>query len=299
MKLSYSRLSVWQACQQKYRWIYDEGLEPKEVSESLEFGRTFHKLMEGKEIVSMDKDSDIALVYADYQRTYEGQALSYKPIVKIEKELKLEGLWLDTNPQVYMVGYIDKAVFYEDGSVDLVDYKTAAQFPSQEMLAYRPQAQIYWWLLQENYPECTPGNFIWDFIKNKPASVPRRLKTGGLSSDVRGVIPASVARAGWSLDMFSEDKQKEILSNENNYFKRVVCPFDETIFNNAIKGLKAASTQLGTIGTLNIRDDFHIYNVGRDCDWCEYAPLCRLAMSGADTEEYIERAFVKREERNV
>lgn len=301
MKMSYSRLSTWQACQQKYDWIYREGLEPAEVSEGLEFGRKFHELMEkGTIVAESDLDMKVTTVVGDYLQTYS-HTPEPEDVDRVEKELKLEALWLDASSKepIYMVGYLDKVVFYEDGRVDIWDYKTAAQFPNTDMLAYRPQANIYWWLLKENFPECTPNNFVWDFVKNKPANKPKILKGGGMSSDVRGVIPASVVRAGYSLDNFSKEKWEEIVDNEANYFKRVVCPFDETVYEKTIHSLKLLSQQLLTIEQINLENKYPVYNIGRDCDWCEYAPLCRLTLSGADTEEYIERAFKKREERNV
>lgn len=290
-RLSYSRLSAWKSCKAKHHWRYKIGVVPKEQSENLIFGKRFHKVLE-KDTPSGDEVIDT--VYADYLKTYEEESkLDILETDKVLKEFKFEislKNHLDTDAK--FIGYVDKIVLRKDGYIDIWDYKTSGSFPKTDMFPFRDQSILYWWAAKQYFPDYIPGNFVWDYINRKPAKMPKILKDGSLSSDVRGVIPASVLRAGREITEFPEDRQNEIINNEEKYFKRTLIPFNASVYETCLENL---FTSIGELIKDSEEKEVPIFNISSSCDWCEYAPLCRMLLSCGDVEGLIGEEFMKKE----
>lgn len=175
--LSYSSIACYLQCPLKWRFHYLDQLEPEFTSASLAFGQGVHQAvasffqsaLEG-DFLSADNMVD---VYRQAWRECDGPSIQYDKGGTEEKLLKkateILTLWhskQDPAVEVYgveeefsvdlshridyplhglppLIGYIDHIIKQPDGSIALIDLKTAARKPSQAQADQNLQLTAY------------------------------------------------------------------------------------------------------------------------------------------------------------
>jgi putative RecB family exonuclease len=175
--ISYSQLSCYLQCPLKYRFHYIDRLEPEFTSASLAFGQGIHQAvasffqsaLEGEHLTA----DNMVDVYRQAWMECDGPPIRFDKADTEEKLLKKAAavltLWhgrQDPAIEVYgveeefsvdlgskidhlfkglppLVGYVDHILKMPDGSITLIDLKTAARKPSQLQVDQNLQLTAY------------------------------------------------------------------------------------------------------------------------------------------------------------
>lgn len=175
--ISYSQLYVYLQCPLKYRFHYIDRLEPDFTSASLAFGQGIHQAvasffqsaLEGEHLTA----DNMVDVYREAWRECDGPPIRYDKGCTEDKLLKKAAdiltLWhnrQDPTVEVYgveeefnlnvsskvdyptsglppLVGYVDHILKLPNGSVTLIDLKTAARKPTQLQVDQNLQVTAY------------------------------------------------------------------------------------------------------------------------------------------------------------
>lgn len=212
LHISYSQISTYMLCSQKFKFQYVMGMQPAFISSALPFGSAIHHalaflfssiqttdtvpteqdLMEvfsnrweheqkkGKGFVRFKRneswnglmDLGVKLILTSYEWWGDKGFPTHDKVVCVEKALKA------TIGEMDFIGIIDLII--QDGDdhnlFHLIDHKTAARRYDENKIATDLQLTAYKWLLQENLylPESSDITLNWDVIlKQKNPTVER------------------------------------------------------------------------------------------------------------------------------
>lgn len=174
MRLSYSALETFQRCPLKFKFQYLERLKTKKSKEAL-FGTLLHSVLKvlhepglfvptEEEILKYLSDNWNSSIYEDEREN----AAALSQAVKILKDYyaknypaKFNILALETpfetpieadNELHLVTGKIDRVDKTEDGTYEVIDYKTAKKMPSQESVNENLQLSVYHLGLANRWP---------------------------------------------------------------------------------------------------------------------------------------------------
>ncbi len=175
--ISPTKLSTYLACPVKYRWTYIDGrgkwyLRAKSY---YSFGTTMHRALErfhASDDTGVDTTDQVLAAYEDNwidagfssaeemaEAYHEGKEMlerhvqDYKKretkgrILFVEKQLKLDMDLFD------LVGRIDRVDEHEDGTLEIVDYKTGRDTVSEEDVANDIAMSCYQLLMSREFPD--------------------------------------------------------------------------------------------------------------------------------------------------
>ncbi|MEZ0327944.1 MAG: RecB family exonuclease [Fimbriimonas sp.] len=175
--ISPTKISIYLACPVRYRWTYidDRGRWYMRAKSCYSFGTTLHKVLERfhdegdvgvstvGQVVSAYEESwiDAGFRSADEMAEAFGEGLqilerhvqeSYeKPsgakTLFVEKQLKE-----DMGP-FFLAGRLDRVDEYEDGTIEVVDYKSGRETVCEEELKTDIAMSVYQLLLKKKYPD--------------------------------------------------------------------------------------------------------------------------------------------------
>lgn len=319
IKVSYSRVSKYLNCPYSHYLYYVKKIRPKAKSKSLYFGSDFHRLLEHrgapkeeiktvlnelkivyenqsdefKEELGSDYIKNLKTIFLDYQKVWKN-----KPIPdKIEFEFNIDlGQSLD-GEDIVLNGFIDSIYFDETGAANentiIEDHKTFSVAPDTTIANMSMQKHLY----AKAFEELTgymPKEFMWDYIKNKPASEPKLLKNGKLSeAQSRSVTPYSWKRACKKLGIDDKDyikKGKELYDlNTSLFFFQVVQPISSKFANETYENFKSAVADIVNKGHTN-----RIKNCGNHCAYCDMKPICMAEATGISLEPILEENFIQK-----
>jgi putative RecB family exonuclease len=163
--LSYSSISTYLQCPLKWRFHYVDKLTEEFVTSSLVFGQAIHESVAAFLNASLSGDSltpdEMLMVYLNSWRESKGLEIrcsngdSQEKLIKkaedlltlwhgaqdgmtevlgVEEEFTVDMAELDDDPSLDLpplIGYVDHIVKQPDGTIALIDLKTAARKPSQ------------------------------------------------------------------------------------------------------------------------------------------------------------------------
>ena len=178
MKTSYSALETYKNCPLKYKYQYVERLKrPK--GEAAVFGSLVHAVLQymykggavpptKEEMVDFYSRSWKSEHYEDekYEQLrfqeglkmltdfYEKHPPGEAKVVDLESRFMVK--IKDKDETHILSGIVDRIDKNEDGSFEVVDYKTGKRLPSQEMVDDNMQLSIYWMALKERWPKKDP-----------------------------------------------------------------------------------------------------------------------------------------------
>lgn len=314
--VSYSKVSSYRGCPQKYNWRYVQGLRPRKISRPLSFGSDFHKLLECRinpelleeakrniiekyenltatqqEELGDDYLDTLFQQFEDYQKRWanaEAPTITehefYLPIGKFKGE------------DVVFHGIIDELYFDEEtGAIDVIgEHKTFSKKPDMSILAMNTQVCLYAKAVQQEFG-VMPTRVRWDYIKSEPAKEPVWLEKSQRFSEASnsGITPYSWERACARKGVTDEailSKARLYEPNIDNFFFRCEMEIHPEMVEAIYKDFKSSVKDMLTKGETNAAK-----HVCKDCSWCEYQPLCYGQFTGADLDYIITKDYTFKE----
>ena len=313
MYISYSRASLYAKCPQAHYYRYVEKLQPKGIVRALQFGTDFHSLLEIRNDEEAVKSklieiqcnfsgmspsdqaelgktyvNDLTVIFDDYMDFYGQEAM---PDVT-EKPFRIP-LGKFKGEAVYFTGFIDGIYDTDDGLV-IEEHKTFSSRPDPTVLTLNQQRCLYIKALEKEYGN-PPLGVIWDYIRSAPAKEPAVLKNGSLSkAKSASITPMSYRRACLKRSSIQAEEMKYADAYEENidkYFFRVK---QQNLFPNLVdriwQDFRDVAKDIAKNGDQNRQ-----MNMGRDCSWCSFRPLCMAFAIGNDVKEVKKQKFKEQE----
>lgn len=175
----------------------------------------------------------------------------------------------------------------------LVEHKNHAKFPNSDHRWRNVQSSVYirfieelgWWSLEGT---------LWNYIRSKAPTRPQLLKSGQLSTRELDSLPQVVIDTiqEYRLDLAQYkdlvDTQRQKMSS---WYERVYTPNKKEVVDSIVRDF--------TLSAKMLRDtNFEKRvprSIGKHCDWCEFEPLCRAHLTGADEEYVMEKEYEVKE----
>jgi hypothetical protein len=312
IKVSYSMISCYLDCAYKHYLRYIQRLRPKKPERSLFFGKDFHKLLQFrhnktlriqafKEIQQTYNDmprifqpelgdnylEELKTIFSDYKKTWKD---SEKPI-ETEHEFLLP-IAKYKGEEVCFHGIIDEV--YED--LVMGEHKTFSTAPGMDTLAMNMQVCLYAkaWELE------TGQKFVrvmWDYTKSKSSVYPIWLESSGRFSTAKNNnitpyswIRACNARGITDLSILSQGDMYK--PNISNFFFRCYIELLPQMVDSVWEDFQYTVKDVIKRGGSN-----KTKNIGRQCNWCGFRPICYAEFTGTDVTYILERDFeIKKEE---
>lgn len=318
LRVSNSRLGTWRRCQKKYEYKYIMGLEPRAKVRQLEMGSWMHELLEthynGDDWKAKHKENTNAFfLFPEEVREELGDLptdcnrlmrsyLRYwkeddKKYVVVDTELD-EIVTLKSGLEFRMI--IDLIVENKrTGKLEAWDHKNRKNFASGDSMILDPQLTNYFAGLE--IMGYTPlGCVMYNEIKTKAPTVPRLLKTGGLSqaknidTDVYTYY-RTIQEHGFDPDDYSEILRHLALNETDRFFKRTRLPKDPPMIKRMMR--EAEVSALEAREKEESGEPFVRSFDATKCSWdCSYTQLCIAELYGADISSAIKSGFRKRGE---
>lgn len=313
-KVSQSKVKVFRNCKEAYHLKYVEKLRKRRIRRPFRFGNIVHEMMEahanGED--PFDKLEEIAKkngkVFAAEREAYGDIVNDTRVIMehyfKYWPEKDLFFLRHDTScaehefnveiaPGIIATGKIDGAVRTKNKLKWLLENKTFTRLPNEDHRWRNLQSATYlrivemlgWW---DNI-----SGFCWNYVKSKPPSIPQLLKTGQMSMKSIDTLPGVI------LDTLRDTKLKpaaykklieQAEHNQKNYFFRTFTPVNKTVVDKVFSGFVDTAKKMS-----QYQDSDREMNVDRHCEYCDYEPICRAALTGSDVDFVKEREYYKDE----
>lgn len=315
--VSYSKVSSYRGCPQRYHWKYVDGLRPRKKSRSLSFGSDFHKLLECRinpklledakkdieekyDMLNANQQEELGEDYLntlfnqfeDYQKRWEN---AEKPTTT-EYEFYLP-LGKFKGEEVMFHGIIDELYFNkETGSIDVIgEHKTFSKKPDMSILAMNTQVCLYAKAVQQEFG-VMPSRVRWDYIKSETAKEPVWLEKSQRFSEASNssITPYSWLRACKRKGITDEavlSKAKLYEPNIDNFFFRCEMDIYPEMVESIYKDFKNSVKDMLTRGSTNATK-----HVCKDCSWCDYQSLCYGQFTGADLDYIITKDYTFKED---
>lgn len=320
MHVSYSRESTYLRCPYSHYLRYEEGLENKQPTRPLHFGKDFHKLLEvrsdsaqvKKEWSSMrdtfyemppnwqsalgdDYPHDLKVIFKDYMQMWKDTPLPKE--TEHPFELKIGSY---KGEDIIFVGVIDELYKYRnrstgEKSIEIGEHKTFSTPPNMNTLVMNTQkslyckaAQLIWGVL--------PRAVKWDYIRSTPAKSPIWLPKHHRFSIAKSkdITVASWERACKEkkiTDPTILEQGKIYEGNENNFFFRMTQDVYPEMVDDVFDGFVYTCKDILRQGHKN-----KTKNITRDCSWCNFRDICMAELSGGDRMYVVENNYQNRHE---
>lgn len=302
LKLSNSKVTTWRRCHRAYHYKYHDHLRPKIKGVALRRGSIIHECIEAydsgkswrkpfrtfakqfyeetfqEEIVEMgDIPRMVEELMENYQALYENDGLIY-----LGNEMHFE---LPLMPGVVIEGYLDALVRDEQGYIWPKETKTYKRNPDYDFLVMNTQSALYTWAVMEMGYQ--PKGTLWDIIRAKEPSRPVFTKSGEISKKGIDSTPYTVAKALREMGKDPKDYQ-DLLGKVRfeDFFKRHQVRVNPTIVQGIMTDFKSTAKEI-----LKSGDKLCDRNLGKNCAWCEYKPLCQAELMGLDTDFIRKKQF--------
>jgi len=312
-KASQSKINTGRKCLQAYKYKYVNKLRRIAKARPLQFGGIMHDLFEAhaegkdpfkklEEIGSHNRRLfreeremygnivvDAKYIMAGYLDYYKSDPIQYQARQgkRSEHEFKI-GIAddIEVTGKVDGVGKAKKMLW-------LIEHKNHKSFPNGDHRWRNVQSSIYirfveelgWWQLDGT---------LWDYIRSKPPTRPQLLKNGKLSERELDSLPQVV------IDTIKEHgldpkKYKGLIDTQrqrmSTWYERVYTPNKKEVVDSIVRDF---------ILSAKILRDTNFEkrvprSIGKHCDWCEFEPLCRAALTGADEDYVMEREYEVKE----
>lgn len=310
-KVSFSKASCYLGCPYQHFLKYIKRLRQKKPVRPLTFGKDFHTLLQFRHDKEQRTDAikqikktyndlpplfqselgdtyldDLKTIFSDYRKVWKG---TEKPI-ETEHEFLIHISNYKGEP-VYFHGVIDEEY---DGLV-LGEHKTFKTMPSMGTLAMNMQTCLY-----AKARELEKGQkFVrvqWDYIRSSPSQYPIWLEKSQRLSEAKSqnITPFSWLRACDEKGINDENiRAKSTLYEPNisNFFFRCNAELLPVMVDNVWEDFKYLIRDLITRESTN-----RVKNIGRQCNWCDYRPICYAEFTGADINYIIETDYIIKED---
>lgn len=316
-KCSQSKIKVWRKCKYAAYLRYVLGLRKKFKSRPLQFGSLVHTMLEadieaknpfkaltkattGQKLFAAEREmleeiaGDARLIMRDYFDYWEqakpAQQLNYKPFRGKKAEHQI---FVEIAPGIELEVKLDGLAVTGDDLKVLVEHKTFTRMPSDDHRWRDLQSNIY--KRVSEMVDLKLDGMVWDYIRSKPPTTPQLLKDGSVSKKRIDTLPSALM-AFYKQNGVKPDLRMMKTAEENrmSYFKRERTAFKKNtvklVTDDFIESAKEMSQHLGVLKAKTI---------DRHCDWCEFEPICRAELTGADAKFIIKKEYTTREQREA
>lgn len=309
-KVSQSKVKTWWMCKRAYHYKYVEKLRKRKIKRPFTFGDLVHRMLEEKakgndpfkvldsiplktqKLFAAEREmygdiiNDIRFIMTDYFAHYrkDGLITIRKNGVYAEHEFEL-----DLTGDIVMTGKIDKVVKSQDTLRWLMEHKSFGRsIPQSDHLWRNLQTAVYIKVL--NMLDWKPvDGVLWDYIYSKPPGRPKVTKKGEISKQKLIMLPSSVRFALEQNGLDPED-HKPLLAlakrDRGRYFKRIKTPVNEEVVESIFEGFVDTAKDIADNHGKNKTRHF-----GRHCEWCDFEPICRAELTGADADYLREKDY--------
>ena len=285
MKISQSKLKTFRRCPKQYEYKYIEGLEPTRKSVPLALGNWIHSMLEAHY-----KGEDWLETYGELTHKFNGFLAEEKEhygdlpgisarlmngymdfweeedknleIISVEEDFEVDigkGLLFKFKPDMIVK---DK----RDGVISCWDHKSNKTLPDTEWRNTDIQSTLYLWAL--NQLGIKVDQFIFNYIRTKPPTVPRMTKAGRMSKVKIETDYPTLKSFIEENDLVIDDNLQTWLDNlkaNSNFYKRISIAKPQLLTNTMIEELYSTATM---INFMDSDDDLAYYRVlNKACDW--------------------------------
>ena len=317
MKISQSKLKTFRRCPKQYEYKYIEGLEPTRKSVPLALGNWIHSMLEAHY-----KGEDWLETYGELTHKFNGFLAEEKEhygdlpgisarlmngymdfweeedknleIISVEEEFEVDigkGLLFKFKPDMIVR---DK----RDGVISCWDHKSNKTLPDTEWRNTDIQSTLYLWAL--NQLGIKVDQFIFNYIRTKPPTVPRMTKAGRMSKVKIETDYPTLKSFIEENDLVIDDNLQTWLDNlkaNSNFYKRISIAKPQLLTNTMIEELYSTATM---INFMDSDDDLAYYRVlNKACDWdCSFQDLCNADLMGSPQANQIRKQRYQKEVKN-
>lgn len=299
IKISNSRLKLFLRCPYAHYLKYYEDLERKTKAAALQRGSIVHEAIEAynkgkswkkvvnrfseefykntmaEERVELGDIPQIAkTICENYFACYGDEDLEY-----LNSEMHFE---LPLTKTITIEGYID-ALVRDGNTLWPMEHKTYSRMPDRDFIIFNSQSGIYIWALEQlGYK---PAGMLWNILLVKEPALPKLTSTGKLSQAMIKSTPHAIRKGIKSLG-FNPKLYKNYINKfdyEDFFFRHKV-----RLSRNVVSTIMDDTIQIAKL----IEKEGHkltAKNLGKDCSWCSFKPLCQAELLGLD-KEYIQKA---------
>lgn len=324
--VSNTKLGVFRSCKRRYWYTYVLHIAPKVKNRGLYVGDCLHRNLEAysaakdwkkeiaeqvkafdkltsfqQEALGLDFEESLLGVMGQYEYYYgrvsKETHADCKGLRFIELEKPFETLLFDD--RIRFNGKIDGIVEYE-GKIYILERKTFGSKPmSMEDCWLNQQGSLYIKAAKELLGYDKIAGVIWDMVKSTAPAAPNVLKNKKF-----GVQSGYVT--SYSFRKFVKERRSEVMAtdeeirqlafnlegNEQNYLRRFVLPLNKRITASVWNDFKETCKEMYNYS------DQQAKNIGIQCQWCDYRPLCQAEATGADVDYVIKKHYEEREGRD-
>jgi hypothetical protein len=300
-KVSQSKVKTYRRCHAAYHNKYVEQLRRKLIKRPFKFGRIVHECFEdtangGEFQDTLDRLEqeegklfkqeieeygdildDVRVILTDYFDYWGEKSIRYVRIKGKSSEFVFE---VDIAPGIILTGKIDNIGKTPNDLRWLVEHKTGKNMPNEDHRWRNLQSSVYTKVIDMVGLKPVDGT-MWDFIRSKPPSAPKILKSGDPSTRDIDSLPTKINE--WLAEQGIVDKEAHASlitrakNNRSHYFARDFSPTKprviERLWDDFIDTAVEMKKNHGKVREMNI---------DRHCEWCEYEALCRAELTGGD-----------------
>lgn len=309
-RVSNSKLKTWRRCPNKFRYKYVERLRPKKRAIQLERGSWIHDLLQHhydgedwkdrqnvltKEFWALfeeeredlgDLPSECKQIMRAYVRKYKNEDRQYRVV---DSELD-EIVTLPNGLQLNVI--IDLIMEDSRGGLWAWDHKTRKNFDDDESMMRDPQLTLYFYALELMGYKPMRG-VVYNEIRTKPPSIPKLIKTGGLSKaridTTAEVYMAEIRKHDLDPSDYTDILQRLMRTKSDAFFRRTPLPKDPPVLKQMVKEL---SWSVNEMNRAIKKNQFPRTYDKNQCKWdCEFSDICLAELYGGDPEPLIKQGF--------
>lgn len=314
--LSFSAVSDWKTCRQKYYYRQVEKLRRRQVGLALKRGGVIHSLLEahlrGEDWVQVlnlfrdeyallmeeerelygDLPEDCERIMRGYLRRYQDEPLE---TLAVELSFGMDGQDpIEVLPGVAVRGRIDW-IAQDHRGVWVVEHKTAKVIPSEGFRLFDLQTALYTRVAE--VMGYKPVGIAFDYLRTVAPTIPSINKDGSLSRRKINTDVETLMRVLNENGLPHSDYQEEIeraRQTESQYYCRKYLPKPTKLVDTLLEELRIVALEIERLQHYPYR------NLSRNCEhFCEYYPLCTTEVMGLDSDFVRETEYIRKEDVNV
>ncbi len=316
MKISQSKLKTFRRCPKQYEYKYKEQLEPVRKSVPLALGNWIHSMLEAHY-----KGEDWLETYGELTHKFNGflgeEKEHYGDLPGISARL-MNGymdFWEEEDKNLEVISVeedfevdIGKGLLFKfkpdmivrdkrDGVVSCWDHKSNKHLPDTEWRNTDIQSTLYLWAL--NQLGIKVDQFVFNYIRTKPPTIPRMTKAGRMSKVKIETDYLTLKNFIEENDLVIDDNLQTWLDNlkaSSNFYKRISIAKPKLVTKTMIEELYSTATM---IDFMDSDDDLAYYRVlNKACDWdCSFQDLCNADLMGSPQANQIRKQRYQKEVR--
>lgn len=308
-QVSQSKVKKWRMCRYAYHCRYVDHLKRKTKTRPLQFGTMVHEMLEedaegrdpflkidewkrtqGKMFAAEremygDILEDIAIIMEAYFDYYENDPIRF---LKFQGRRAEHEFAIPIDEEIEFIGKIDAIAKTPNKLRWIVENKTFTRAPGDDDRWRNIQSAVYLRACEMLGMKPFDG-MLWNYVKSKAPKYPEMLAKGGLSIRDIDTLPSVVMKVIMENNLKPEDNKvllERAERNIQNYFFRVYTPVNRQIVDVVFQDfVDTAREAMECHGKKTDR------NIGMHCSWCDYEPICRAELTGADADFVREREY--------